>query len=213
MPLCVYCSKRAGKRSCPALGGLICSICCGQHRGIAINCPISCKYLKTHETYHRARLAEEFHALWVEKTEPLYKTGKERLIEFISLVEMLIYQYYRERVLGTDRDILEALESLKRRFSPVMIVEAGGTALTTHLWNGVQEFVKRESLSPEQVYEGLEKIIEIFSAYADPTQPRKYLHGMLGHVERFFQLPDELKASPSLIATPRIVTPGVTSTE
>lgn len=213
MPLCVYCSKRAGKRSCPALGGWICSICCGQHRGIAINCPISCKYLKTHETYHRARLAEEFHALWVEKTEPLYKTGKERLIEFISLVEMLIYQYYRERVLGTDRDILEALESLKRRFSPVMIVEAGGTALTTHLWNGVQEFVKRESLSPEQVYEGLEKIIEIFSAYADPTQPRKYLHGMLGHVERFFQLPDELKASPSLIATPRIVTPGVTSTE
>ncbi len=213
MPLCVYCSKRAGKRSCPALGGWICPICCGQHRGIAINCPISCKYLKTHETYHRARLAEEFHALWVEKTEPLYKTGKERLIEFISLVEMLIYQYYRERVLGTDRDILEALESLKRRFSPVMIVEAGGTALTTHLWNGVQEFVKRESLSPEQVYEGLEKIIEIFSAYADPTQPRKYLHGMLGHVERFFQLPDELKASPSLIATPRIVTPGVTSTE
>ncbi len=213
MPLCVYCSKRAGKRSCPALGGWICPICCGQHRGIAINCPISCKYLKTHETYHRARLAEEFHALWVEKTEPLYKTGKERLIEFISLVEMLIYQYYRERVLGTDRDILEALESLKRRFSPVMIVEAGGTALTIHLWNGVQEFVKRESLSPEQVHEGLEKIIEIFSAYADPTQPRKYLHGMLGHVERFFQLPDELKASPSLIATPRIVTPGVTSTE
>ncbi len=213
MPLCVYCSKRAGKRSCPALGGWICSICCGQHRGIAINCPISCKYLKTHETYHRARLAEEFHALWVEKTEPLYKTGKERLIEFISLVEMLIYQYYRERVLGTDRDILEAVESLKRRFGPVMIVEAGGTALTTHLWNGVQEFLKRESLPPEQVHEGLAKIIEIFSAYADPTQPRKYLHGMLGHVERFFQLPDELKASPSLIATPRIVTPGATSTE
>jgi len=126
------------------------------------------------------------------------------------MIEMLIYQFYRERVLGTDSDILEALESLKRRFGPVMIVEAGGTALTAHLWNGLQEFLKRESLPPEQAYEGLEKSIEIFSAYADPMQPRKYLHGVLGHVERFFQLPDELRASPSLIATPQIVTPGTT---
>lgn len=207
MSLCVYCSKRAGKRSCPALGGRICSICCGQHRGIAINCPISCRYFKAHETYHRARLAEEFHTLWVEKTEPLYKAGKDRLINFISMIEMLIYQFYRERGLGTDSDILDALESLKRRFGPVMIVEAGGTALTTHLWNGLQEFLKKEPLTSEQAYEGLEKSIEIFKAYADPAQPRKYLHGMLGHVERFFQLPHELKESPSLIATPQIVTP------
>ncbi len=207
MALCIYCNKKAGKRSCPALGGLICPSCCGQHRGTAINCPISCKYFKAHETYHRARLAEEFHALWIEKTEPLYKAGKERLIDFISIIEMLIYQFYRERGLGTDSDILEALESLKRRFSPVMIVEAGGTTLTTHLWNGIQEFLKKESLTPEQAYEALEKSIEIFKAYVDPAQPRKYLHGMLGHVERYFKLPDELKGSPSLIATPQIVTP------
>lgn len=207
MSLCVYCKRRAGKRTCPALGGFICPSCCGQHRGIEISCPISCKYFKTHEGYQRDRLAEEFHTVWLEKTEPLYRAGKEHLIDLIAMIEMLVYQFYRERALGTDNEVLEALEFLQRRFGPVMVVEAGGTALATHLWNGLQEFLKKESLPPEAVSEALEKILEIFQAYVNPTQPRKYLHGMLGHVERFFKLPEELKESPSLIATPHIVTP------
>lgn len=207
MALCVYCAKKVGKRSCPALGGLICPSCCGHHRGIAISCPVSCKYFKTHESYQRVRLAEEFHALWVEKTEPLYKAGKERSIDLLVWIEMLIYQFYRERALGTDSEVLEALEFLRRRFSSVMIVEAGGTTLAKHLWEGLQEFLKRESFPAEAVSEVVEKSLEIFRAYADPAHPRRYLHGMLGHVERYFTLPDELKGSPSLIATPQIVTP------
>lgn len=208
MSLCVYCSKRAGKRACPALGGLICPTCCGQHRGVDINCPVSCKYFRTHESYQRLRLAEEFHALWIEKTEPLYKAGKERLIDFIAILEMLVYQFYRERAWGTDSEVLEALESLRRRFGPLMIVEAGGTALANHLWNGLQEHSKKEPLVPEEAQEGLEKSLEIFKAYSDATQPRKYLNGLLGHVERYFKLPAELKESPHLIETPQIVTPS-----
>ncbi len=205
MSLCVYCSKRAGKRACPALGGLICPTCCGQHRGIDISCSISCKYFRTHEGYQRLRLAEEFHTLWLKKTEPLYRAGKENLIDFIAMVEMLVYQFYRERALGTDREVFEALETLRRWFGPLMIVEAGGTALANHLWNGLQEYLKKESLAPEAAQEGIEKSLEIFTAYSDATQPRKYLNGLLGHVERYFKLP--AKESPQLIATPQIVMP------
>lgn len=205
MARCVYCGKRVGKRACPALGGLICPSCCGQHRGIDISCPISCKYFKAHESYQRDRLADEFHALWREKTESLYKAGKERVIDLIVMIEMLIYQFYRERALGTDTDVLEALEALRRRFSPVMVIEAGSTALAAHIWHGLQEF--KESLTPEEAYESLEKSLEIFRAYTDATHPRKYLHGLLGHVARYFQLPPEMTTSPSLIATPQIVTP------
>jgi len=83
-----------------------------------------------------------------------------------------------------------------------MIVEAGGTALANHLWNGLQEYSKKEPLVPEEAQEGIEKSLEIFKAYSDATQPRKYLNGLLGHVERYFKLPAELKESPQLIATP-----------
>jgi hypothetical protein len=205
MSLCVYCSRRAGKRACPALGGVICPTCCGQHRGVEISCPIRCRYFKEHEGYQRARLAEEFHALWIAKTEPLSKAHKEHVINLLVTAEMLIYRFYRERGVGRDSDVLEAWETVRRRLSPVMIVEAGGTALANYLWEGLQEHLKRASLSSEEVLEGIETELEIFRAYADPAQPRRYLHGLFGHIERYFQLPEELQEAPSLIATPKII--------
>jgi hypothetical protein len=45
MATCSYCQQRKGKRSCPALGGMICASCCGQHRLQEIDCPSDCTYL------------------------------------------------------------------------------------------------------------------------------------------------------------------------
>ena len=42
---CSHCGQRKGKRSCPALGGTICSLCCGQHRLGEIKCPADCVHL------------------------------------------------------------------------------------------------------------------------------------------------------------------------
>ncbi len=40
---CVVCGRR-GRRVCPALGGLICTSCCGAKRGSDITCPPDCSY-------------------------------------------------------------------------------------------------------------------------------------------------------------------------
>ena len=45
MAACSFCEQRKGKRNCPALGGPICSICCGQHRLTRIACPSDCVHL------------------------------------------------------------------------------------------------------------------------------------------------------------------------
>lgn len=42
---CVKCGRQKGKRACPALGGDICSACCGTHRLKEISCPADCQYL------------------------------------------------------------------------------------------------------------------------------------------------------------------------
>jgi hypothetical protein len=42
---CVHCSNRKGKRTCPALGGEICQLCCGKHRLVEISCPPDCRWL------------------------------------------------------------------------------------------------------------------------------------------------------------------------
>jgi hypothetical protein len=45
MSACAYCHRRKGKRGCPALGGAICSECCGRHRLKEIECPADCAWL------------------------------------------------------------------------------------------------------------------------------------------------------------------------
>ena len=42
---CTHCRKKKGKRSCPALEGAICSLCCGKHRRREISCPTGCEFL------------------------------------------------------------------------------------------------------------------------------------------------------------------------
>ena len=43
---CPICEKRKPKRSCPAKGARICSLCCGAEREVSIDCPLDCSYLR-----------------------------------------------------------------------------------------------------------------------------------------------------------------------
>ncbi len=209
MAVCVYCGKTRGRRACPALGGYICSSCCGRHRGIKIHCPTHCKYFKAHELYQRQRLSEEYHQAWLRSTEKFYKQNRIKLLDFMLFLELLIYQYYREHTAGTDGDLLEALRFVKRRFSPIEVIEMSGSALGVHLWEGVQEYLKGHELNDEEALEGVEAVIHFLEAYAGANQhSRRLLQGLLGHVERHFKLSEELKKAPELIETPGIITPA-----
>lgn len=44
---CPLCTRRRGRRSCPALGESICSACCGTKRLTQIACPPDCVYLES----------------------------------------------------------------------------------------------------------------------------------------------------------------------
>jgi hypothetical protein len=43
--LCKICNIRRPRRPCPAVGGEICSQCCGREREVTLNCPLDCQYL------------------------------------------------------------------------------------------------------------------------------------------------------------------------
>ena len=60
---CAYCKKRTAKRFCPALGKLICPICCGENRLKNIDCDEGCPYLGNEEYQERLRRVKEFNLL------------------------------------------------------------------------------------------------------------------------------------------------------
>src|SRR6266850_7894831 len=52
--LCKICEIRRAKRSCPAVHGEICSLCCGQEREMTLDCPLDCEYLRLARQHERA---------------------------------------------------------------------------------------------------------------------------------------------------------------
>ncbi|MCR4404840.1 MAG: hypothetical protein NUW06_06180 [Candidatus Acetothermia bacterium] len=207
MARCAHCGKVKGTRNCPALRGLICSRCCGEHRGIEIDCPASCPYYQKSERYQRERLAPEFHRRWLEAHGPLYRDGRERVLDFILFLELLLYRYYRERTGGTDSAILEGLEFAKERLGPILLVE--GTVrpgLGEYLLEEIDRYLEQGQLSREEALEGLEATLAFLKSFArEAENPRRYLQGLMGHVEQDFDLPEEEEeaAAPTgLIITP-----------
>jgi hypothetical protein len=51
---CPLCGVRKAKRECPALGRMICAVCCGTKRLTEISCPDSCSYLASARTHPAA---------------------------------------------------------------------------------------------------------------------------------------------------------------
>jgi hypothetical protein len=47
---CPVCRERKPKRSCPAIGALICTVCCATKREVEIQCPPDCVYLASART-------------------------------------------------------------------------------------------------------------------------------------------------------------------
>src|SRR5437016_13010272 len=101
---CVYCHGRKGKRSCPALNGLICSICCGENRLTKIACPADCPYLEAGTDYQRQRVGELFRQDRRRVYREVLEIGGERAAGLFNLIEIVCVSYFRseERRVGKE---------------------------------------------------------------------------------------------------------------
>ncbi len=57
--LCPLCQQRHARRQCPAVGRVICAVCCGTKRQVSIACPPDCGYLAAAETHPPANVRRQ----------------------------------------------------------------------------------------------------------------------------------------------------------
>ena len=172
---------------------------------MVIDCPPTCPYYQRHEGYRRERLGPEFRKRWLTHNERLYREGEEKELNFILFLEWLIYRYYRERTRGTDAEILEALEFAGRQLGPLVLVEGlVRPDLGEYLLEGIEDYLEKYGLSEEEARAGVEATISFLKEFSgEDENPRRYLQGLMGHVEQDFNMPKEEAEAPSrLIITP-----------
>jgi len=109
MAKCVSCDSRKGKRSCPALGGLVCSQCCGSKREKEIDCPEDCFYLGKSKQYFAERQdAKKISDFEREMNDLL--GDEDRHLDILQNIEFIIHKIHTEHGNITDRDVETALE-------------------------------------------------------------------------------------------------------
>ncbi|MBM3298222.1 MAG: hypothetical protein FJY83_11580, partial [Candidatus Aminicenantes bacterium] len=115
MAKCSRCRQRKAKRSCPALGEELCSLCCGRHRLRDIPCPPGCPFLKgaspAPDRRDREKAEAEFwrdeRLVWLahNASRPL-RVLAERLPSFTDEDAVRAMEYAREETLQAQRLIL-----------------------------------------------------------------------------------------------------------
>ena len=109
---CISCGRRKGRRTCPALAGLICPTCCGTKRLHEIACPSDCTYLATAQQ-HPPAVVQRRHEREARFLIPLIQDLSERQYRLFLFVQGVIARH-RPAALQrlTDLDIADAVHAL-----------------------------------------------------------------------------------------------------
>ncbi|MCD5407681.1 hypothetical protein LR090_00165 [Candidatus Bipolaricaulota bacterium] len=175
---CPLCGQRLGERRCPALDALICSTCCGTHRGKALGCPTGCTYLVAAERRRRERKARELAQAWQEYEEALARRGMEGLLPHLEVLKYALAQLLH-RYPFQDADVAAALGYLARRLSPIELVEPYVPKLGELLERGLLPLVREGRLHPQglrEACEGLAAFLDHFSR----KEPDRFVTALLG---------------------------------
>ncbi len=208
MSKCAHCEQRKGKRACPALNGMICSQCCGEHRITKISCPASCVFLEVNDNYQQKRVGGRFELERRTFYRELLDFGGERATEIFYVFEALAFRYFQERRDAQDIEALEGIQSLRRSFSLIEIPETGMPAFGEELRKEFKVFGERQNLEPTMVTEVLDRaqtFIQEFSGSG--LRSNRFLQGLLGYVrERHPDVAEQLARQTG--AGGRIVIPS-----
>jgi len=187
MSSCVYCHNRKGKRPCPALGGLICSPCCGEHRMIRISCPHDCVYLDSGSDYQQKRLSEQFSPARRTFYHELEEQGGQKAIALFNLIEVMTFGYFEGRRDGQDAEVVAALQALRRTLSPLHVPSSPMPVFAEYLRKEYETFTKQ---NPEHMADSsaapelLDRIMRFVSDFSGKEfQSSRFLSGLIGYVK------------------------------
>ncbi len=109
---CLSCNEVKGKRKCPALNGLICSVCCGTKKLKEINCPSDCVYLETSlANQNRKEINKAISLTFPSESHDIFKN--EKVVEELAMpFEKFLAENFYEDTSINDTHIYETLSKI-----------------------------------------------------------------------------------------------------
>jgi len=210
MSKCVYCHQTKGKRACPALNGLICSQCCGEHRMTRIACPSDCQYLDSSSDYQQKRSGERFAQARKDFYKDLFTLGDDKAAALFNFIETMTFGYFCNRRDGQDAEVITAIQSLRRNLSPLHIPATMAPVFAEYLKKQYEVFSKQQgqpvpdTALATEVLDRAMKFVTEFSGGG--LQSSRFLNGLIGYIRAYHpQVAEHLAKQHD---SGRIVLPG-----
>lgn len=109
---CLSCQKTKGKRICPALNGLICSVCCGTKRQKGIKCPDNCQYLETGlQNQMKKEITKRMKEVFPSEEYDVFKNGRVAIELATPFETYLSERFYADSSVNDD-DIYDFLSKV-----------------------------------------------------------------------------------------------------
>src|SRR6059058_5170098 len=178
---CVYCHTSKGKRTCPALGGLICSVCCGEHRLISINCPADCPYLESGTDYQRQRVGELFRQDRRRTYREVFEIGGQQAAGLLNLIEVVCFSYFHNKTTALDGEVIAALEFIRRLLSPLHFPAPAVPAFSQYLHKEFKAYLAQEKLDQDKAQQVVDLTLNLINQFSGGgLQSNRFLTGLIG---------------------------------
>ena len=208
MSKCIYCHERKGKRPCPALGGAICSQCCGTHRVVNIACHSDCVYLDSNVEYQQKRVGDQFEQERRTFYKDLLEQSGDKAAEMFYFLEAVTFKHFQAKSDAQDGEVIAAIQALRRSFSPIHVPEGMAPPFTEALKKEYDAFMEGEKPDTQMVSEVLDRGLTFISEFSGTgLRSNRFLSGLIGFLKSCH--PDVAEKLTKLgTAGGRIILPG-----
>ncbi|MYA29503.1 MAG: hypothetical protein F4090_02465 [Nitrospira sp. SB0672_bin_25] len=208
MSKCIFCHERKGKRPCPALGGAICSQCCGTHRVVSIACHSDCVYLDTNVEYQQKRVGDQFEQERRAFYKDLLEQSGDKAAEMFYFLEAVTFKHFQAKSDAQDGEVIAAIQALRRSFSPIHVPEGMAPPFTQALKKEYDAFMEGEKPDAQMVSEVLDRGLTFISEFSGTgLRSNRFLSGLIGFLKS--RHPDVAEKLTKLGTTGgRIILPG-----
>ncbi len=184
MSVCVYCRERKGKRPCPALDGPLCSQCCGTHRLVRIPCHTDCVYLDNNVAYQQKRVGDQFEQQRRALYKALIEQWGEKAAEVWYFLEAVTFKHFQARKDAQDGEVIAAIQTLRRSFSPIHIPEGMAPPFTESLKKEFQAFMQGEKADAQLVNAVLDRGVTFMTEFSGTgLRSNRFLNGLVGFLK------------------------------
>ena len=157
MEKCPKCNRRRARRTCPALGEMICTVCCGTKRVTEINSPEDCSYLITSHSHPPAALQKQ-RTRDLNFLLPLLQGMTEQQQSLMIFIQGCLRRDRPDEIAMTDSDIEQSVRAVAETYETasrgIIYEHSAGVAAAERLSSELRTIIEKQRTEGLRISDG-----------------------------------------------------------